>query len=140
MTGPAFRARGARLALRLALVAAAIVTPSALSAQASETIYAGQDLDTPPKLANMSATARLISDAYPEQLKKAGISGTVQIQFIIGTNGKVEAGSVEIVAASLPALADAAKQVAEKIEFKPGEAKGQAVRARVVLPIVFKAR
>ena len=140
MTGPAFRARGARLAMRLALVVVAVATPTALRAQASDAIYAGQDLDTPPKLANMNATARLISEAYPEQLKKAGISGTVQIQFIIGTNGKVEAGSVEIVAASLPALADAAKQVAEKIEFKPGEAKGQAVRARVVLPIVFKVR
>src|SRR5438477_8772499 len=110
-----------------------VVTPRVARAQ-SEAIYSGADLDSPPKLVNGAATARLIERAYPDALRRAGISGTVQIQFVIGANGKVEASSVEVVAASLPQLGDAAKSVVEKIEFRPGTAKGQAVRARVVLP------
>lgn len=132
-----------RLFIRLVLVAAtafAVAAPRVIRAQASDAIYAGPDLDQPPKLVNGAATARLIQDAYPAQLKHAGINGTVQIQFVVGPNGKVESGSVEVVAASVPALADAAKQVVEKIEFNPGTAGGKAVRARVVLPIVFKSR
>jgi protein TonB len=133
--------RGARRASGLALIiAAAVAAPAVARAQSADAIYAGPDLDAPPKLVNGQATARMIQDAYPEQLKRAGINGTVQIQFVVGSNGRVEPGSVEVVAASVPALADAAKQVVEKIEFNPGTANGKAVRARVVLPIVFKAR
>src|SRR5207253_6860366 len=105
VTRPASCASGARLAMRLAFVLCiAALVPSVARAQAAEQVFSGQDLDTQPKLANPAATARLISGAYPDQLKRAGIGGTAQIQFIIGTNGKVEPGSIEIVVASLPAL------------------------------------
>ena len=137
------RARTLRIVARLALVIAvaiAIAAPRIAHAQASDAIYVGPDLDSLPKLVNGAAAARLIQDAYPEQLKRAGINGTVQIQFVVGSNGKVESGSVEVVAATVPALADAAKQVVERIAFNPGTAGGKAVRARVVLPIVFKSR
>ena len=110
----------------------------ALRAQASEQVFAGQDVDTPPRLANPAKTARLVADSYPANLKRVGIPGQAQVQFVVDTSGKVEPESVEVVLASTPAFASAAKGVATKIEFTPGKSKGQVVRTRVLLPIQYK--
>jgi len=82
---------------------------------------------------------RLIQASYPAALKHAGVNGTVQLEFVVLPTGKVEAGSVEIVAASAPAFGEAAKSVAEKLEFNPGIFKGEPVRVRVILPLIYKA-
>jgi len=37
-----------------------------------------------------------------------------------------------------PALTEAAKQVAPRLEFSPARVKGTAVKSRVVLPLIFK--
>ena len=37
-------------------------------------------------------------------------------------------------------LGDAAKQVAEKMEFSPGKVNNAPVRARVVLPLVYQPK
>ena len=62
------------------------------------------------------------------------------MQFIVGVDGKVEPGSIEVVASTVGALAEAAKQVAEKMEFSPGKVNDAPVRARVVLPLVYQAK
>ena len=71
-------------------------------------------------------------------LKKTGVAGQAQVQFVVDASGKVEPASVEVVLASQPAFAAAAKEIAPRIEFTPGKAKGQAVRTRVLLPIQYK--
>jgi len=130
-----------RLTHILPLAVAALFTVAAapaLRAQSSDQVYAGEDVDTPPRLSNPSKTARLVAESYPSNLKSAGVSGQAQVQFVVGADGKVEPGSVEVVLASTPAFASAAKEVVTKIEFHPGKAKGQAVRTRVLLPIMYK--
>jgi periplasmic protein TonB len=123
----------------VAVTALLVVTAApAAFAQGGEQIYAGEDVDTPPRLANPARTARLVAESYPPQLKRSGVQGQAQIQFVIDASGKVEPGSVEVVLASTPAFAVAAKEVAEKIEFTPGKSKGQPVRTRVLLPIQYK--
>ena len=138
MSHPRFvagRASLARLALACALVAA---VPSIAAAQ--EKVYAAEELTTRPKLSSASRTAQLVQKSYPEKLRSAGVDGTVQVQFIIGPDGKVESSSIEVIHASVPALADAANEVAGKIEFSPGKVNDAPVRTRVLLPIVYKAR
>ena len=125
----------------LPVVAAALLTLAAapaLRAQASDQVYAGEDVDTPPRLANPAKTARLVADSYPANLKRIGVAGQAQVQFVVDVSGKVEPGSVEVVLASTPAFASAAKNVVAKIEFPPGKSKGQVVRTRVLLPIQYK--
>lgn len=123
----------------VALAALFTVTAApTLRAQASEQIYAGEDVDTPPRLANPARTARLVSESYPALLKKTGVAGQAQVQFVVDASGKVEPASVEVVLASQPAFATAAKEIAPRIEFTPGKAKGQPVRTRVLLPIQYK--
>lgn len=123
---------------RVALTAALLALPSAASAQ--DKVYGVDELTTKPKVASMTKTALLVSKSYPDKLKSAGVDGTVQVQFVVGPDGKVEPGSVEVIAASVPAFGDAAKEVAAKLEFQPGKVNDAPVRARVMLPIVYKAR
>jgi protein TonB len=129
--------------VRRASIAAAIATfffllaPASLRAQGEA--HDMSELETMPKFSSPSATARLIQRSYPDVLRRAGINGSVQLEFIVSPQGKVEPGTVQVVAASVPALGEAAKGIAEKIEFSPGTIKGEAVRARVLLPLVYKA-
>ena len=134
-SGSATRGIVARLSLALALAAA---LPAAAAAQ--DKVYDAGELSVQPKVANMSRTAALVQQSYPSKLKSAGVDGTVQVEFVVGPDGKVEGSSIQVVAASVPALGDAAKEVAAKIEFKPGKVNDAPVRTRVLLPIVYKAR
>ncbi len=127
------------LLVRLALAASVVaLVPAALEAQ--DRVYSTDELTTKPKVASMTRTAQLVQRSYPDKLKSAGVDGTVQVQFVVGADGKVEPGSVEVIAATVPALGDAARDVAGKIEFQPGKVNDAPVRARVLLPIVYKAR
>ena len=110
--------------------------PRLAAAQAE--VYGGEDLTSPPKLVSPAATARLVARSYPEDLRRSNSGGTVQLQFVIGADGKVEPTSIEVIATPAPSLGDAAKTVAEKMQFVPGKKGGSAVRARVQLPIVYK--
>lgn len=121
----------------LAALFFAAAAPTA-HAQSADAIYSGGDLDQPPKLANPTKTARIVAQSYPANLKRMGVAGQAQVQFVVDANGKVEPESVEVVLASTPAFGDAAKEVVPQIEFHPGKAKGQAVRSRVLLPIMYK--
>ena len=126
-----------RLLVAASLAALCFLAPSALRAQAEA--HEMSDVETMPKFASPSATARLIAQSYPDRLKRAGVSGNVQLEFVVNTSGKVEPGSVSVVAATVPALGEAAKSIAEKLEFSPGLIKGEAVRVKVLLPVTYKA-
>lgn len=127
------------LLLGILFAGAAVLTlPAIASAQGK--VYAAEELTTKPKVQSMTRTAQLVQRSYPDKLKAAGVDGTVQVQFVIGTDGKVIPSSIEVVAATVPALGDAAKEVAAKLEFEPGKVDGSPVSTRVLLPIVYKAR
>ena len=129
-----------RLVARLAAaaaVAAVVALPRLASAQSGE-VYGPDELSSAPKLVSPAATARLVARTYPENLRRSGTGGTVRLSFVIGANGKAEPSSIEVVDAPVPALANAAKSVAENIEFTPGKKGGQPVRSRVELPITYQ--
>ena len=130
---------GRGLVVRLALAGALVAAIPALAA-AQDKVHDAAELTVRPKIASMSRTAQLVQQSYPARLKSAGVDGTVQVQFVVGPDGKVEASSVEVLAASVPALGDAARTVVSKLEFQPGRLNDAPVRSRVLLPIVYKAR
>lgn len=114
-----------------------MMAPQSVSAQ--EAVYVASDLTTLPKMASMDKAARAVQAAYPEHLRTRGVSGTVQLQLIVGADGKVEPESIQVVSASVEELGDAAKKAATRLEFTPGKVNDAAVRAKVVLPITFRA-
>lgn len=136
MTRPNSLLRHAGLAAAFAITC--VATPAALRAQGEA--HSMSELETMPKFSSAPAAARLIQRSYPDAMRRAGINGTVQLEFVVGASGKVEPGSVQVIAASSPQLGEAAKEVAEKIEFTPGTIKGEPVRAKVLLPLVYKAQ
>ena len=118
----------------LALIAA--LAPRAARAQGD--VYGSEDLSSAPRLLAPGATARLVARSYPQELRRSSTGGTVQLEFVVGADGRVEASSVEVVSAPVPALGAAAKAVAEKMEFVPGKKDGGAVRSLVRLPISYR--
>lgn len=130
---------GMRLLCGLVL-GAPLALPRAASAQAVGKEYALSELSTPVQLKSRTATARLIERAYPPKLLAAGIGGTVQVEFVVGKDGKAERETITVIAATVPQLGDAAKSIVADIDFKPGTVNGTPVRSKVVLPITFKPR
>lgn len=118
------------------LVLGVALVPDAAAAQSD--VYLPGQLTSAPKILSMDGTARMIQMSYPENLRSRGIGGTVQLQFIIGPDGKVEEESIEVISASVPELGEAAKRVAARFEFSPPRVNDKAVRVRVMLPIVYK--
>ncbi len=122
--------------LRLLAVLAFIV-PAAAKAQ-DATVYSPSELDKPAALSSTEMTARLLARSYPAALQRAGVTGTVQVQFVVDQTGKVDPTTVQVVSSTEPKLADAAKAIVPEIKFKPGQLNGQPVKSVVLLPIVYK--
>jgi protein TonB len=122
-----------------AVLALLFVGPLAQSAAAQDDkVYSIAEVSNPPKLASQTMAARLIQESYPEELKRRGVGGMVEIQFVVDAKGKVDPASVEVVDATQTALGDAAKKVVTKLDFNPGKLNGATVKTKVVLPIIYK--
>ncbi|MFN8582847.1 MAG: energy transducer TonB [Gemmatimonadaceae bacterium] len=128
-----------RSTLTAVFFAVTVFGPACLYAQVADVVYASSDLDVPPKLATPALASRWLQEAYPDALRRAGIGGTVQVQCVVSSSGRVEEGSIRVIEAPVEALGDAAKRVVTRMTFKPGQYRGQPVRARVLLPLVFKS-
>lgn len=115
----------------------AIALPAAAKAQ-DATIYSPSELDKPAALSSQEMTARLLARSYPAALQRAGVTGTVQVQFVVDQTGKVDPTTVQVVGQANADLAAAAKGVVPEIKFKPGQLNGQPVKSVVLLPIVYK--
>lgn len=74
---------------------------------------------------------------YPRMLQQAGVEGAVTLQFVVGTDGKVERGSVDVVRSDHTAFTAAARDMVNRCLFRPGRVRGQAVRVLVHMPINF---
>jgi periplasmic protein TonB len=129
---PTITARRIAIALGLALMFGA----SALSAQSDA--LSQSELDTPTRLASTEVTARILSRSYPPNLKRQGVTGTVELQFVVDATGKVETSTVRVLESSSTELTDAARAVIGEVRFRPGVKSGQPVRSVVTLPISYR--
>lgn len=85
---------------------------------------------------------RVLEDAmprYPEALQRAGIAGRVTLEFVVDTLGRVEPGSVVVIATPSEALVPLARESILATRFTPARAGGGAVRVRARREVVFKA-
>ncbi len=76
--------------------------------------------------------------SYPEDAKKAGVNGTVFVEFIVGKDGTVK--DVKVVRGVHPSLDKEAMRVLKLTDgmWKPAEQRGKAVESRFVVPVRFK--
>lgn len=73
---------------------------------------------------------------YPDLALRAGIEGTVVVQFVIETNGVPSNLSVMKSAGSI--LDTAALDAIRQLRFKPGKQRGKPVRVRYAMPVRFR--
>lgn len=65
---------------------------------------------------------------YPGMLQSAGVEGDVRAQFVVDTLGRVEQGSVRVLATTHDLFAAAVRDALNRARFKPAEAGGHKVR------------
>lgn len=74
---------------------------------------------------------------YPEVMRSIGIEGVVQLRFVVGTNGRVEANSIQVVSSTNKAFEQAAIDVIRQSRFSPAKMRGQPVRQLVQQTVRF---
>ena len=77
---------------------------------------------------------------YPPAVFAAGTGGSVVVEFVVDSVGRVEPGTLGIVSSSDQLLADAVKRAVEAASYTPARLKGAAVRQVVVQPFAFPPR
>lgn len=71
---------------------------------------------------------------YPSRARRAGIEGTVTVQFIVNEQGQVESPTV---LRGVEGLNDEAIRCIEASSFSPGNQRGNPVRVQMSLPVRF---
>ncbi|MEO8479532.1 MAG: energy transducer TonB [Gemmatimonadota bacterium] len=75
---------------------------------------------------------------YPPAMQTVGIDGSVRLRFVVGTNGRAESSSIQVVSSTNKAFEAAAIKTIRESTFKPAMMKGQAVRQLVEQNVSFK--
>ncbi|MFQ5810724.1 MAG: TonB family protein [Armatimonadota bacterium] len=75
---------------------------------------------------------------YPGLLRQAGIEGAVLLQFVVGTDGRVEPGTVEVLQSEHRGFEAAAKQLVTGCAFRAARLDGKPARAQAQMPVMFR--
>jgi protein TonB len=82
--------------------------------------------------------SRKVDPRYPDALKSVGVQGNVVMRFIVGTDGRVEPGSIVAVSSPHKLFSDAVRSALLNTRYRPAEAGGQKVRQLVEQVFTFK--
>lgn len=74
---------------------------------------------------------------YPPVLRSAGVEGRVSLRFVVGTDGKVEANTIQVLSSTNKAFENGAIEIIKKSRFKPAKIRGQPVRQLVDQAVRF---
>ncbi|MEA2724434.1 MAG: periplasmic protein TonB [Gemmatimonadales bacterium] len=77
---------------------------------------------------------------YPDGLRRAGMSGVVQLQFVVGSDGRVDDRSIRVLVSSHPGFTLAAFQALRESRFKPARRGGRPTAVLVEQTIRFSYR
>ena len=81
---------------------------------------------------------RQAAPRYPDALRSVGVEGVVQVTFVVGTNGRVEPGSIKVSSTPHRLFSDAVRSALLDMRFRPAEVGGRAVRQLVAQSFQFK--
>jgi protein TonB len=75
---------------------------------------------------------------YPDALKSVGVQGVVSMRFIVGADGRVEPGSIEVISTPHKLFSEAVRAALLNTRYRPAEAGGHSVRQLVEQAFTFK--
>ena len=107
---------------------------SAVSLDSSGSLFGTIDVDELPELKGD------FRPRYPEALRHAGLSGVVQLQYVIGSDGRMDDRSIRVLSSSHPAFLFAALQALRDARFKPARRGGRPTSVLVQQTIRFRHR
>jgi TonB family protein len=90
--------------------------------------------DMPSPIGGLEALQARV--AYPELARRAGIEGTVFVQFIVNEQGDTE--DISVVRGIGAGADEAAVRAVQETRFTPGRQRGQEVKVRMSLPVRFR--
>lgn len=106
-----------------------VVKPGTRLGSGMKDLFDVANLDQPPVLRVP------VNPNYPFEMRRAGISGEVLVEFIVDTNGNVAA--IQVVRSSQREFEQPALQAVQKWKFRPGKKGGRNVNTRVQQVITF---
>ena len=95
-------------------------------------VYFEYQVEQPVTFAQGSATAR-----YPAILKQAGVSGEVDVSFVVDTTGIPDMSSLKVIKSTHQLFLNAVVAALPGVRFVPAEVGGKKVRQLVMQPYVF---
>lgn len=95
---------------------------------------------TAPQLLNAEQVAEAIEREYPPDLRQDGLSGSVRLRLLVGTDG-IPAEVRVLESSGYPRFDQAASRVAVFLRFSPAlDNAGRPVQVWVAFPISFRVR
>jgi protein TonB len=79
----------------------------------------------------------VVTPRYPPVLQQAGVTGRVEVQYVVDTLGHAEPSSWKIIRSTNKAFEEPAREAIMKTLFKPARIKGAAVRQLVQQAITY---
>jgi periplasmic protein TonB len=77
---------------------------------------------------------------YPGAMRAAGVDGSVLVQFVVDTTGRVESGSISILRANHEQFGEAVRRWLGRTRYSPAEVAGKRVRQLVQQEVGFTLR
>lgn len=97
--------------------------------------YSSAMVDRRAELINREQVAQLLQQLYPPLLRDSGVTGTVSVQMVVGSDGRVDMSTVKILSTSHEAFADATMKVLKDLRFRPAKMGDTSVRMLTVMPV-----
>jgi protein TonB len=91
------------------------------------------------ELTDSPVPVKAVQPTYPEEMKKAGVSGQVLVAVIIAPDSTVEKAWVTKGMQDYPMANQAALDAVKQWRFRPGEVNRKPVKSETVIPINFTA-
>jgi periplasmic protein TonB len=95
-------------------------------------------VDRRAELINRGDVVRVLQRLYPRALRESGTEGSVQVQFVVTPEGRVDMSTVQIQASTNDEFAAATRKALEEFRFRPARKGDHNVRMLTVLPVQWK--
>jgi protein TonB len=122
----------------------ALVDPNALPGVATNPNAGLTSGDAPLDAESVDVPAALRSQSplplYPEVLRQSRVAGVLRVRFIVGTDGRAELSTLQVLDATHPAFAESVRRVLPRLRFNPARVGRRAVRQVVEIPFGFELR
>ena len=101
----------------------------------------GEERSGPSEWVGADLQTRILASGkprYPESLRQAAIDGRVLVRFTVDTAGRIEMGSVTVLASTHDLFTRSVRDALPSFRFKPAEVGGHRVRALAEMPFEFQ--